>query len=33
MKITIVKKAEAKNAASGAQCPWVVEDMRPTKRQ
>lgn len=32
MKITIVKKAEVKKAG-GAQCPWVVEDMLPTKRQ
>lgn len=31
MKITVIKKAEPKKAA-GAQCPWVVEDMLPTKR-
>jgi hypothetical protein len=26
MKITVIKKAEAKKTAD-AQCPWVVEDM------
>jgi hypothetical protein len=31
MKITVIKKAEVKKAA-GAQCPWVLEDMLPTKR-
>jgi hypothetical protein len=32
MKIKIVKKAEVKSAASGAQCPWVIEDMPTSKR-
>jgi hypothetical protein len=32
MKIKVIKKAEVKNAANGAQCPWVVEDMLPSKR-
>lgn len=31
MKITVVKKAEVKKNA-GAQCPWVVEDMLPTRK-
>jgi hypothetical protein len=31
MKITVIKKAETKKIA-GAACPWVVEDMLPTKR-
>ena len=32
MKITIVKKAEAKSAA-GPQCPWVIESMADAKRK
>jgi hypothetical protein len=31
MKITVIKKAEVKKAAGHA-CPWIVEDMAPTKR-
>jgi hypothetical protein len=31
MKITIVKKAEAKKNA-GAICPWIVEDMATAKK-
>lgn len=31
MKITVIKKAETKKSA-GHSCPWVVEDMLPTKR-
>jgi hypothetical protein len=31
MKITIIKKAEVKISA-GASCPWIVEDMAPSKR-
>ena len=31
MKITIVKKAEAKKNA-GSVCPWVVEDMASNKK-
>lgn len=31
MKITIVKKAEAKKNA-GAVCPWIVEDFATSKR-
>jgi hypothetical protein len=26
MKITVIKKAEAKKTA-GASCPWIIEDM------
>jgi hypothetical protein len=31
MKITIIKKAETKKISKHA-CPWIVEDMVPTKR-
>lgn len=31
MKITVIKKAESKKAA-GAQCPWVIEDMLPSRK-
>ena len=31
MKITIVKKAEAKKAG-GSVCPWIVEDMPPVRK-
>lgn len=31
MKITIIKKAEAKKA-DGSVCPWIVEDMATVKR-
>jgi hypothetical protein len=31
MKITVIKKAETKKTP-GHSCPWVVEDMLPTKR-
>ena len=33
MKITIVKKAEAKNAASGAQCPGSSRTCARPNRQ
>ena len=31
MKITVIKKAEAKKSAESV-CPWIVEDMATTKR-
>ena len=31
MKITVIKKAEAKKT-SIAQCPWVIEDMPPARK-
>jgi hypothetical protein len=31
MKITVIKKAETKLTPRHS-CPWVVEDMLPTKR-
>lgn len=31
MKITVIKKAEVKKTPRHS-CPWVVEDMLPTKR-
>jgi hypothetical protein len=31
MKITVIKKAET-NKTPRHSCPWVVEDMLPTKR-
>ena len=31
MKITVIKKAEAKKSA-GAQCPWVIEDFLPGRK-
>lgn len=31
MKITVIKKAESKKSAS-AQCPWIVEDMLPSRK-
>ena len=31
MKITVIKKAESKKSA-GAQCPWIVEDMLPSRK-
>ena len=31
MKITIIKKAESKKSGA-AQCPWVVEDMLPSRK-
>jgi hypothetical protein len=32
MKITVRKKAETKKTPRHS-CPWIVEDMLPTKRQ
>lgn len=32
MKITVIKKAETKKSSPISACPWVVEDMAPTKR-
>jgi hypothetical protein len=32
MKITVIKKAES-NKVPRHSCPWIVEDMLPTKRQ
>ena len=31
MKITVIKKAEP-NKTPRSTCPWIVEDMLPTKR-
>jgi hypothetical protein len=31
MKITIIKKAEVKKVST-AICPWVIEDMAPSKK-
>ena len=31
MKITVIKKAEAKKAG-GSVCPWIVEDMKVDKK-
>jgi hypothetical protein len=31
MKITVIKKAEV-NKTPRHSCPWVIEDMAPTKR-